>query len=220
MRKFSPEFTAHIASETTSLCWAWKLQRRDGLVLGFTDHDRALDIEGVPYQAASGFSPSDVDSRLGFALDNSALQGLLSSGQIKDVDIRAGKYDGAAVSVFRVNWQDTAEFALMWSGYIGDITSKDGHFEAELVGKANRLERSIGRVFSRTCDASFGDTRCGLDTNSFSQGTVCPRTFEACKNQFDNTVNFRGFPYLIGDDESYAPPREGSVKDGRSRYKT
>ena len=218
MRSFSASFNAHLSQDITTLCWAWKLTRRDGLVLGFTDHDRALTMDGTVYQGASGFSPLDVESRLGFALDNSAVQGLLSSGAITDDDMRAGLYDGAQVNLHRVNWRDTAVNALIWGGYIGDISLKDGHFEAELVGPANRLERSIGRVFSRTCDASFGDDRCGLNANDFPENTICPRTFGACQNQFSNATNFRGFPYLIGDDASYAPPREGDVKDGRSRY--
>jgi len=218
MRNFSPSFNAHLGQDTTTLCWAWKLTRRDGVVLGFTDHDCGLIMHGTAYQAASGFSPRDVESRLGFALDNSAVQGLLSSDVITNEDLRAGLYDGAQVSLYRVNWQDTAVNAMVWGGYIGDITINDGHFEAELVGPANRLERSIGRVFSRTCDASFGDERCGLSANNFPENTVCPRTFEACQNQFDNVANFRGFPYLIGEDATYAAPREGDVKDGRSRY--
>ncbi len=223
MRDFSPEFSAHIGGEATTLCWVWKLTRTDGIVLGFTDHDISLSIAGVVYQAASGFSPSDIDNRLGFALDNSSVQGLLSSDVITDVDIRAGKYDSAAVDISRVNWMNPIENGLIWRGKLGDITTKpdpnnDGHFEAELVGQAAVLERATGRVFARGCDASFGDSRCGLNAGDFPAGTVCPRTFEACQNQFDNTVNFRGFPYMIGEDAAYAAPRAGDVKDGSSRY--
>ena len=218
MRDFSPEFAAHISGEATTLCWAWKLTRSDGVVLGFTDHDQDLSVDGVAYQAASGFSPSDIDSRLGFALDNSMAQGLLSSDVITDADIRAGKYDSAAVEISRVNWMQPDEFGLIWSDKLGDIKIKDGHFEAELVGRAAILDRTTGRVFARGCDASFGDTRCSLNAGNFPAGTVCPRTYAACQSQFDNTVNFRGFPYMIGEDAAYAAPRDGDVKDGSSRY--
>jgi len=117
-----------------------------------------------------------------------------------------------------VNWLQPDEFGLIWSGKLGDIKIKDGHFEAELVGRAAVLERVTGRVFARGCDASFGDARCGLNAGNFPAGTVCPRIFEACQSQFDNTVNFRGFPYMIGEDAAYAAPRDGDVKDGSSRY--
>ena len=217
MREFSPEFQAHIEGETTTLCWAWKLTKHDGLVLGFTDHDRDLAVDGVNYQAASGFSPSDIDARLGFALDNSAVQGLLRSDVISKTDIRAGLYDSAQIEIRRVNWVDTSVFGLIWNGRLGGINIKDGQFEAELVGHANLLERSTGRVFSKSCDASFADARCGLDASNFPSGTTCPRTYKACK-QFQNTANFRGFPYLIGEDAVFRAPRATDIKDGTSRY--
>ncbi|MCF6220531.1 MAG: DUF2163 domain-containing protein [Robiginitomaculum sp.] len=165
MRDFSPEFAAHIAGVATTLCWVWKLVRSDGTVLGFTDHDNDLSIGSVTYHAASGFSPTDIDSRLGFALDNSSVQGLLSSNQITDVDIRAGKYDSAAIEISRVNWMNPSEAGLIWRGKLGDITTQEGHFEAELVGQMAVLERATGRVFARGCDASFGDNRCGLNAS-------------------------------------------------------
>jgi len=217
MRDFSPEFAAHISGEATTLCWVWKLTRADGTVLGFTDHDNNLTVSGVVYQAASGLSPADIDSRLGFALDNSSAQGLLSSDVIMDADIRAGKFDGAVVEISRMNWMNTSESGTIWRGKLGDITMKDGLFEAELVGQAAVLERATGRVFSRSCDASFGDSRCGLNAGDFPSGTTCPHTYEACR-QFHNAENFRGFPYLIGEDAVYAGPRDGDKKDGSSRY--
>ncbi len=218
MRDFSSEFSAHMSGEATTLCWTWKLSRGDGLVLGFTDHDNDLTIDGIVYQAASGFSPADIDNRLGFALDNASVQGLLSSDIITEADIAAGKYDGAMVEMSRVNWMNPAQNGLIWKGKLGDITMHDGHFEAELVGQAAILERATGRVFARNCDASFGDIRCGLDAGDFPAGTTCPRTYQACQNQFNNSINYRGFPYLIGEDAAYAPPRDADVKDGSSRY--
>ena len=30
---------AHLQNATTTLCHCWRIERRDGAVLGFTDHD-------------------------------------------------------------------------------------------------------------------------------------------------------------------------------------
>ena len=187
-------------------------------VIGFTDHDRDIVVDNITYQAASGFSPTDMDGRLGFSLDNSAVQGLLSSDLITDTDIHAGLYDGAAIEIRRANWQNPAQNGLVWGGKIGDITIKDGQFEAELVGHGALLERSTGRVYARQCDASFGDERCMLDPANYPAGTDCPRTWDACQNQFSNTKNFRGFPYLIGEDAVFSAPKASDKKDGSSRY--
>jgi hypothetical protein len=34
----------------------WKFSRRDGVKLGFTDHVRDLEVGGVTYKAASGYT--------------------------------------------------------------------------------------------------------------------------------------------------------------------
>ena len=47
---------AHLASGTTTVCRAWTVQRRDGTVMGFTDHDRPLVVDGVTCRADSGLT--------------------------------------------------------------------------------------------------------------------------------------------------------------------
>ena len=73
MRNLSPEFKEHLSGSATTLCWLWKLTRGDGFILGFTDHDRPLTLEGVTYESRSSLIPSETDHRLGFAADNSCL---------------------------------------------------------------------------------------------------------------------------------------------------
>ena len=94
----------------------------------------------------------------------------------------------------------------------------DNHFEVEMIGRTAQLDRTTGRVFSGYCDAEFGDIRCGLNVEDFPEGTVCQRTYAACEG-FANKLNFRGFPYLLGDDALTRGPQEGELLDGGSRYK-
>ena len=103
MRNFSTSFKSHILQEGTTLCWAWKLSRKDGAVFGFTDHDRELSVDGQAYLASSGFSPTDIEYRLGFSLDNSSVLGALSSDQITKNDVEAGLYGGAGIEILRIN---------------------------------------------------------------------------------------------------------------------
>ncbi len=217
MREFDPAFAAHIAGETTTLCTCWKLTRTDGVELGFTDHDRALLFAGQTFQANSGFSPAALEEAEGFAPDSSGIEGLLNAPDIYEADLEAGLFSGATVEIWRVNWRDVSVRALMWAGRIGETRTRDGLFEAVLNGPAALLERSTGRVFARSCAASFGDSQCGLNPVDFPPGTTCPKTWRACQ-EFSNTINFRGFPYLLGEDAVYAAPRAGEPKDGMSRY--
>ena len=49
---------AHLQGGVTTLCRAWALSRADGLVRGFTDHDRPLAFEGIAFRPETGMSAS------------------------------------------------------------------------------------------------------------------------------------------------------------------
>jgi hypothetical protein len=52
----SSALAQHLAGEVTTLATCWQITRRDGVVLGFADHVRDLEVDGVTYNAASGGS--------------------------------------------------------------------------------------------------------------------------------------------------------------------
>lgn len=60
-------------SETIARAWA--VERRDGLVLGFTDHDGALDFDGIAFRPDSGLSARALVQGLGLSVDNSEAVG-------------------------------------------------------------------------------------------------------------------------------------------------
>jgi len=190
----------------------------NGTVYGFTDHDQDLLVENVLCKASSGFRGGASESRAGFSTDTGFIQGILTDDRITAADISAGHFAGAILKNYRVNWQNSSDFILMATGRAGKITSQGNSFNIEWIGLSAMLERSTGRVFSKFCDAQLGDMRCGINLDDFPAGTICPRTFDACVNQFSNSVNFRGFPYIIGDDALQSGPQEGEIYDGGSRY--
>ncbi|ADJ22935.1 Phage conserved hypothetical protein, gene transfer agent-like protein [Hyphomicrobium denitrificans ATCC 51888] len=166
MKALSPEFTAHLASGATRLCWCWRIARRDGVVMGFTDHDKTLTFDGTTYEAASGFTASDIKDGLGLAVDNLEVSGALSSATLTDADLAAGRYDDARVEIHRVNWNDTSQRVLMRSGSIGEVRRSGTSFAAELRGLAHYLQQPKGRLLQLTCDADLGDARCKVDLSS------------------------------------------------------
>ncbi len=218
MREISQDFKDHLGGHATTLCWLWKLIREDDVSLGFTNHDRPLKLNGLTYESEQSLIPSETDSRLGYSADNSAVSGVLDSALITSKDILAGLYENAVIETYRANWQDPEQHVHMSTGRLGKIRQRGDIFEAELTGQSVLLSRSVGRVFSRLCDAEFGDSRCGLNPDDYPQGTICPRSFQACQTQFNNVLNFRGFPYLLGDDALQAGPQIGERRDGSSRF--
>ena len=45
----------------------------------------------------------------------------------------------------------------------------------------------------------------------------CDKRFATCRDRFANTLNFRGFPYMVGNDMLQASPASEPVRDGGSR---
>ncbi|MEP9352038.1 DUF2163 domain-containing protein [Xanthobacter sp. KR7-65] len=163
MRSLDPAFAAHLAGGVTTLCRAWRITRRDGVVLGFTDHDRDLLVEGLTCLAASGISGSQSSSASGLAVTGAELSGALSADALDPSDLAAGCYDGAAIDLLLVNWQDAAQHVLLRRGTIGEVRCADGAFTAEIRGLADAFNQTRGRLFTVTCDADLGDARCGVD---------------------------------------------------------
>jgi uncharacterized phage protein (TIGR02218 family) len=154
---------AHLATGDTTVCRCWQVRRRDGVVLGFTDHDRDLGFDGVRFRADTGLSGRAYQSSTGLSVDNAAALGLLSDDAIRAEDIDAGRYDGAEVTTWRVNWTEVAAREVEFRGTIGEITRSGNRFEAELRGLAEALNRPDGLVFQRQCSAVLGDARCKVD---------------------------------------------------------
>jgi uncharacterized phage protein (TIGR02218 family) len=139
--------------------------RADGAVLGFTDHDRDLVFDGITFRAESGLTARALQTATGLAVDNSEAVGALSSDAVSEVDILAGRYDGAEVKCWLVNWQDVTIRAPEFRGTIGEIGRVGGAFTAELRGMTEALNRPRGRIYQSRCTAVLGDERCGVDLN-------------------------------------------------------
>lgn len=166
MKQLSAGLAGHLASGVTTLCWCWRLTRRDGAGLGFTDHDRDLAFDGTTFEAAAGFTASEIKDSVGLSVDNLEVTSALTSERLSDGDLSAGLYDDARVEIFRVNWAEPEQRVLMRSGSLGEVRRGGGAFTAEVRGLAHYLQQPRGRLYQYTCDADLGDKRCGIDLNS------------------------------------------------------
>lgn len=166
MRQISDAFAARLAADDTSLCACWRFTRRDGAVFGATDHDRAIAFDGMTYEPVSGLKGATFESSAGLAPGRAAAEGAISAEFIEDGDLEAGLWDRAAVDVWRVDWKAPEHRVRIWSGRLSEVSRRGASFAAELVSLKADLERPVGRVYSRGCDAEVGDARCGVDLSA------------------------------------------------------
>lgn len=297
MRRIDPRLQKRLDSGATTLCRCWRVKRRDGASMGFTDHDAPLEFEGTVFRASSGMTASAVELTTGLAVDNVDAIGALSDAGIKESDIKAGRYDRAEIEIWLVDWTLTDLRILLFAGSFGEIRRSDGAFEVEIRGLTEALNVAVGRSLHRTCDRRLGDEKCGVDLNAaeysseaavaglglgakintedlgsfardwFGSGSIlwlsgansglrssikgdaragdgsrwialwrepsepvavgdrfrifagCDKQLSTCRMKFFNMLNFRGFPFIPGDDWVAAYPKIGEVHDGSSRHK-
>jgi uncharacterized phage protein (TIGR02218 family) len=163
MKSASPALAAHLAGEVTTLATCWRLERADGWVRGFTDHDRELVVDGLTYVASTGFLPSAIKTASDLSVDNLDVDGFLDDAALRAEDLIAGLFDGARIEVFIVNWADLGQGRmLLRKGFLGEIKRADQRFSAEIRGLSNRLQQTAGKLYSRLCRVDLGSSECGV----------------------------------------------------------
>jgi uncharacterized phage protein (TIGR02218 family) len=248
----------------------WRLERRDGVTLGMTTHDRDLWLDGVRLKAAPGMLPSAIRRSDRLDDDSAEVTGALTDEAIAEGDLALGRYDGARVSIGLIDWQ-SGDAEVLFSGSLGGVSEEDGTFRAELRSRKIELEADPVPRTSPSCRAVFCGPGCTLsaahftheaavvtasaedgaievaaevapsaisggqvrwldgayagiamgvvgvdaagrlvlDTpidNAIAPGTRlllregCDRTLPTCADRFANAVNFRGEPFLPGND--------------------
>lgn len=168
MRDLPPALASLVGGRASTLCRCYRLALSDGTSLGFTDHDRDLAFAGVDFLASSAFEGSAISNELGLSVGEVDVDGALaalgaiSSQVIAESDILAGRYDGAAVTIWLVDWTDAASRIVLLEGSLGEVERGGPAFRASLVSKTRELQQAKGRVFSERCDAEVGDARCAV----------------------------------------------------------
>lgn len=154
---------AHLQTGLTTVAHAWAISRQDGVVLGFTDHDRDLSFDGITFRADTGLSALSLAQSTGLSVDNTEALGALSDLSIREDEIEQGRFDNAEVRAWLVNWTDVSQRWLQFRGSIGELRRGDGGFQAELRGLTETLNRPLGRVYQKPCAAVLGDQSCGVN---------------------------------------------------------
>ena len=162
MKTISAPLFKELCSQACRISTAWKVERTDGLVYGFTASDLAFTLDGVDYTPTNGFSPSAVVSKADLSVDNMEVQ-VLDSPLITDADLIGGKWSNAAVEVF---WlcPEHPEWGVvpLRGGRLGEIVIKTGQWTTQLRSLFQQMQQPLGIHFTIVCNAQLGDKFCGV----------------------------------------------------------
>lgn len=161
-------FTDFLRPALTTIALCWRMARSDGVVLGFTTHDRPLDIDGLRYEAAPGMTPSAIGLGDGLDVDTMEFTGALTADTISDDDLAAGRFDNASLAVFMADWATPGAGTLrLAGGSLGAVERRiatgGGGFTATVRGPTAAFEAIAVETCSPDCRAELGDSRCRVD---------------------------------------------------------
>jgi uncharacterized phage protein (TIGR02218 family) len=157
-----------LAGPVTSAAYGWRIERGDGVTMGFTSHDRDVSVDGVLLRASPGMRPSSIVESTGLETDGLEVGGALTSSSITAADLAAGRWDTARLEIFLFDWSNPAAGKrILAVGELGAVSYSSSAFETELLGLTRRLDRPIAPQTSPSCRASFCDSACGLNIMRF-----------------------------------------------------
>jgi len=166
MRTYSPEMEAHLQGDTT-LADCLKATLKNGTIYGFTNYPDDLVISGITY--VPGFTPTSISTSSRLNVDNLEVKGILSADAIAEEDLFAGLWDFAEILTFQVNYEDlTMGIKDPRRGWLGEVRTGRQTFIAELRFLTQKLQQNIGELYSVTCRAKLGDTRCKKELTAFT----------------------------------------------------
>lgn len=141
-------------------CVAFEITRTDGVVLRLVDNTSMLRMFGFAWEPMAS-QPTARRSQTGLTPNDADFGGIIDSDLITEADLVAGKYAGALVREFVLDWRYPWTLPLGTSRYrLGRIQYDDSRWVAETGSFASQLQNKTGRLISRTCDATLGDDRC------------------------------------------------------------
>lgn len=173
MRTVPAAITTARQSAAATLCKIWRIERTDGVVLRFTEHDHDLVVGGETFVSTASFDPSAIKVNADLSVSDMDVQGAFDSSHITAEDLLAGRYNGASFWVAECLWNNVAAGKdVQKFGWLGNVKEVGGRFVAELLGPERILNRNILRTYTPACAWTFGDARCGVDLSTYTQSGV------------------------------------------------
>ena len=185
-RTIDPAMQEKLDADDPTLAILVKVTRQDSVVLGFSTHDRDLEVDGVTYEALSGISATALRTTIGTGIDNMEFMGALTSDSITEDDLLGERYDLATVEIFLVDWEEPDITPVTFSkGTIGRVTIKQAQHTTEHRALGQLLDQQGLRLCVAGCSAvgNLGEAPCFADLTgkTFSVTGVSGSTAEVVR---------------------------------------
>lgn len=167
MKTIPAVLQTHMDGEATTLCYLARVETKDGTVMGFTtlDVDVAYDDGNgtVTYEADNGFEPARYQAAADMSVDNTDMRGWVTDTGITEAQIRAGFFDFAIVTIYRINYNDltSGRHEVVGHGTAGETEFSANSWRTEFRSLTQQLKQPVSKLYSLTCRARFGSQPIG-----------------------------------------------------------
>ncbi len=198
----------------------WRITRRDGAVLRFTEASATIDVQGEVFDPAQGMSTSATQAKAGLDEQNFEAFGVISDDRIKHTDLRAGLYSGAQIDVLLVDWRYPELGSHRSETYWIERVSFEGtQWRAEITGLTGWMRRNEGDVYSRTCRYDLGDDGCKVDVpGGFTQSPRSVSVIVESRIEFSSTVSGESDGYFSFGDLLWISGANAGLKSEVAQY--
>lgn len=139
------------------------------------------------------------DVRCGKDVDPAAFRGRGYVTAVTD----SRRFMASGVEDFAAGWFSDGRLQWISGGAAGQVTQVRRHGKTAAAVSFELWQ-------PQSCGPAVGD--------DFVVTAGCDKSFATCRTKFSNAANFRGFPYMIGNNAVVAYANASSAYDGGSRY--
>lgn len=142
-----------------------------GTVVGSTTLDESLTYDAgggsnglgpIVYGANNSFSIARLETTGDLAVDNTELHGWVADSGITQAQIRAGIFNFAKITIYRVNYMDLSQGHEIWaSGLFGRTIYTRNRWQTEYRSLIQLLKEPHSDLYSINCPVKFGSPQCG-----------------------------------------------------------
>lgn len=186
-RTMHNSFGTHLSGEVLTTCLCLQITKKTGGILYFTDLPVDFVFLSQTYKGGNlSVKIGNVDAVAD--LDETSLQidGALIASGITNTDLLAGAFDNAPIMLYKVNWQDSTQYTVLFSGFLGKVQFAENQFRTTSKNLSYMTSRTIGTVYTPSCPQKLGDARCTVDVSLYTGlGTVVSAT---SRKQFTATI--------------------------------
>lgn len=174
MKSIPIALQSHLDQDATTTCFLLLVEcvgAFAGTIIGSTtlDEDITYDAGGgsnglgpVTYGASNSFSVDRLETTGDLSVDNTELHGWVSQAGITEAQIRAGIFNFARITIYRVNYMDLSQGHEIWAyGLFGRAIYTQNRWKTEYRSLIQVLKEPYVDLYSKTCTTQFGSPQCG-----------------------------------------------------------